>query len=222
MLELQAKIRDKEQKPDAIRKQGFLPVVLYGVGTENLSLQIDQREFEKIYKKAGTSSFITLKIDKDKEFFVLVNETQQNVITGDIIHADFFQPDLKKEIHVKIPLEFIGVAPVEKEEGGILTKSIHEVEIKVLPKELPHNIEVDLSVLKTFEDHITIKDLVISELAEILRDPDDIVVSVSLPKEEVEEEIVEETEEATPVDEKGKEKEGAGADDKTKEAKKDK
>ena len=205
MLELQAKIRDKEQKPNAVRQQGFLPVVLYGTGTDNLRLQVDQREFEKIYKKAGTSSFITLKTDDDKEFFVLVNETQQNVITGDIIHVDFFQPDLKKEIHVKIPLEFIGVAPAEKEEGGILTKSIHEVEMKVLPKELPHNIEVDISALKTIEDHIVIKDLVIPSSAEILRDPDDVIISVSMPKEEVEEEVVEETTEETPADEKGKE-----------------
>ncbi|MEA3296054.1 MAG: 50S ribosomal protein L25 [Patescibacteria group bacterium] len=207
MLELQAKIRDKKQKPEAIRKQGFLPAVLYGTGTENLSLQIEQKEFEKIYKKAGTSSFVTLKIGADKDFFVLINEIQKHVITGDTIHADFFQPNLKKEIHAKIPLEFIGEALAEKE-GGILTKSIHEVEIKVLPKELPHSIEVDISALKTLEDNIAIKDLVIPKTAEILKDPDDIVVSVSKPKEEVEEEVAEETAEEIPAEEKAKEEEG--------------
>lgn len=218
MLELQATIRDKEQKLNAVRKQGFLPAVLYGTETENLPLKIDQREFEKIYKKIGTSAFVTLKIDKDKDFFVLINETQKHPITGDIIHADFFQPNLKKEINVKIPLEFIGIALAEKEEGGILTKSIHEVEIKVLPKNLPHNIEVDISALKTIEDHIAIKDLIIPKTVEILRDPDDIVISVSMPAQEIEEEIVEEPAEQTPA-ETEKEKQGDKEQDKKTEKK---
>ena len=222
MFTLSVKVRKEDEKPKVLRKQGVLPMVLYGDKIKNLSLQADRKEFEKIYKQAGESSLISLEIEgqasgepaepKDK-FLALIHDIQKDPITGDFIHIDFYQPSLTEETEAKIPLVFIGSALAEKELGGTLVKNITEIEVKALPKNLPHQIEVDIEPLKTFDDNILIKDLKVPEGVKILKEPDEIVTSVSEP-EKVEEELekpveekVEEVEKVEKPEKEGKEKE---------------
>ncbi len=211
MLSLAVKIRENK-KPRILRQESFLPVVLYGPKIKNLSLQINIKEFEKIYKEAGASSLISLEVEHGKKFTALVHSTQKHPISGDFIHIDFYQPDLEKETEAEIPLEFIGSAPAEKELRGTLVKNIKEIEVKALPQNLPHSIKVDIENLKTFEDSILVKDLKVLEGVKILKDMDEVVVSVFAPQK-VEEEL------EKPVEEKVEEVEKAG--EKEKEEKKE-
>ena len=94
--------------------------------------------------------------------------------------------------------------------GGTLVKSISEVEIKALPQNLPHEIKVEISSLKTFEDEILVKDLKVPEGVKILRKPEEIIASV-LPPEKVEEEL------EKPVEEKVEEVEKVGEKEKKEE-----
>lgn len=207
MFELSAKIRKSDESTDALRKQGFLPAVLYGKGVENLSLSVDRREFEKIYKQAGTSSLVALTAG-DRKFSVLIHSLQKHALSGDFIHIDFYQPSLTEATIAKIPLEFIGIAPAEKDLGGTIVKDIQELEVKALPTNLPSKIEVDVSSLKTFEDNILIKDIKISKDVEIIKESDEVVVSVSAPTN-VEAELEKPIEEAVEeVEKSGKEKKG--------------
>lgn len=188
---LKAEIRKSRAKES--RKRGKIPAVLYGPSLKNLNLEVEPEEFEKTYKKVGSSSMITLLVDK-KKFLVLIQAVQRDPISDKFLHVDFFQPSLKEEIEARIPLVFEGEAPAVKELGGTLVRNFAEIEIKSLPQHLPHEIRVDISKLKTFEDIIFVKDIPVPENVKILRNREDIVAFVARP-EKVEEELAKPTEE---------------------------
>ncbi len=132
-------------------------------------------------------------------------------VTGKPIHADFYVFEKGKKIKVDVPLEFVGTAPAIKELGGTLIKVLHTVEIEALPKDLPHGIEVDIASLVNFDSVITAKDIVLPAGVELAISDEDIVASVSEPKEEVEEVSAPIDLSTIEVAKKGKEaKEGAG------------
>ena len=219
MLSLSAKIRKElGRKVKTLRRKGVLPAVLYGPKTKSLPLEIDLKEFERIYKEAGESSLISLKVN-DKTILVLIYEIQRDHLTNKFSHVDFYQASLKEKVEATVPLVFKGIAPVVKELGGTLVKNITEVEVKALPQNLPHEIEVQVNILKTFDDNILIKDLKVSKEVEILKNPEEIVVS-AVPPEAVEKELekpieekVEEVEKVEKVEKEGRAEKAKGAEE---------
>jgi len=216
MLSLSAKIREKTRKKVGdLRKKGILPSVLYGPKIKSQSIETDLKEFKKVYEKAGESSLISLQVgvssdqksgkENGKEFLVLIHETQQDSISGEITHVDFYQPILTEEVEVAVPILFEGEAPAVKELGGTLVKEIQEIEVKALPQNLPHEIKISVESLKTFEDEILIKDLELSEGVKISKEPDEIVAKV-VPPERVEEELEKPIEEKVGEVEEGEKK----------------
>ena len=212
MFTLKAKIRkDMGKKTKTLRKGGVLPAIFYGpkmtVGLEKkaIPLEINLKEFEKIYQQAGESTLISLEVEEQKAL-VLIHEVQRDPVTSKPIHVDFYQPILEKEITAKVPLVFEGLSPAVKDLGGTLVKDISEVEVRALPQNLPKEIKVMVESLKTFEDNIKISDLKTPEGVKILKKPEEIVASVS-PLEKVEEELVKPIEEKVEEVEKVEKKE---------------
>jgi len=194
MLSLLAKIRKElGRKVKKLRMKGILPGVLYGPKVKATPLEIDLKEFEKIYKEAGESSLISLEIE-GKKSPVLIHEVARDPLTEKPTHVDFYQPRLEEEVEATIPLVFEGEALAVKDLGGTLVKNISEIDVKALPQNLPHEIKVNIQSLKTFEDSILIKDLEVPEGVKVLKDPEEIVAKVS-PPEKVEEELVKPIEE---------------------------
>ncbi len=227
MINLKAKQR-KEKDLMKLRAQGKVPAILYGPKVKNLNLEIDLKEFDKVYNEAGESSLISLDIGGQKEkFLVLIHDIQINALTEKSIHVDFYQPDLKKEVESTVPLVIEGEAPVIKELGGTLIKKISDIEVKALPQDLPREIKVDISNLKTFKDNIVVKDLSVSSKVKILKDPEEIIITVSAPQK-VEEELEKPIEEKEPElvkkekEEKAEEKEEAPVPEKQGKEKKEK
>ena len=215
MLKLKAKIRkDLGKKVKALRKQGILPAVLYGPKIKNLSLEMDYKEFENIYKEAGGSSLISLEIDSStgqvKKFSVLIHEVKKDPLTGKPIHADFYQPILTEEVEATVPIVFEGEALAVKELEGTLVREISEIQVKALPQNLPHEIKVNVDGLKTFDDEILVKDLKLPKGVTVQREKNEIVAVVTPPEtEKIEQELekpveekVEEVEEAEGKEEK--------------------
>ena len=209
MLSLSAKTRKEGEKVKSLRKEGKLPAILYGPKIKNIPLELDAKEFEAIFEEAGESSLISLKVDGEKKpYQVLVYYTQKDPLTSDVIHVDLYQPSLEEKIQTNIPLEFIGESEAVKSLGGTLVKNIDEIEVKALPRDLPHKITVDISRLNTFEDHIKISDLELPGGVEIIKEPKEIVASVVPPtkvEEELEKPIEEKVEEVEKVEKEDKE-----------------
>jgi len=201
MIGLEAKIRKVLGRETKKLRSGYrVPAVLYGPTIkENILLEVDEKEFEKVLSKVGKSTFLDLKVE-GKTIPVLIHEVQRDPLTERILHIDFYQPRLDEAIEVTVPLVFEGMAPAVKDLGGTLVKNINEIEIKTFPQNLPHEIKVNIESLKTFDDEILVKDLKVPAGVKVLREPNEIVAKVA-PPEKVEEELEKPIEEAEKVKE---------------------
>lgn len=214
MLELNAQIREiLGKKVKTLRNNGLVPVVLYGTNSKSTPLQVKYKELEKIYKEAGENTIVKLKVKGGKK-----NEDEQNVLIYDIerdpltekfIHVDFYAVRMDKPITAHVPLVFEGTSSAVDVDGGVLVKNLMEIEVEALPANLPHEIKVDISMLKTFDDLIYIKDLKIPNDVKILARPEDIITSVVPPRSEEELASLEEK-----IEEKAGEVEVAGEKEK--------
>lgn len=209
MKTLVATMRSKADKLSTVRSNGMVPAVVYGASTENTPISVPAIDFVKVFKEAGESSTIVLDMG-NKKVDVLIHDVQFDPVKGFPLHVDFLAVDMNKPVEVSIPLEFTGVAPAEKSGLGTLVKVLHEIEIKALPKDLPHNFNVDLSTLVTLDDKIHVKDIKLGSGITLITDGEEIVALVSVAKEE--------KEDAAPVDlssieveKKGKKEEEAEA-----------
>ena len=200
MLELKAESRQElGAKVNRQRKAGKIPAIVYGHDVKSQLLFVDGKEFVKIYKEAGESSLIGLELDGKKKN-VLIHDVQRDAMSGEFLHVDFYQVRMDEKLKATVPLEFIGESEAVKTHGGMLMKTIQEVEVEALPQNLPHHIEADISSLATFEDRITIGDLQVADGVKILADSEDVVASVAPPRSE-EEQAALEGKIAAPVEE---------------------
>jgi large subunit ribosomal protein L25 len=219
MLELKIEKREEIGKPKKLRKAGFLPAVFYGKKEKATPISVSSRDFEKVYKEAGESTVITLSgIGELKE--VLIHDVDFDPVTGVSRHVDFYVLEKGAKIEVNIPLEFIGESPAVKG-GGNLIKVLHDIEIRVVPKDLPQHIDVDISGLVDFTSRIIAKDIKLPESAELITKEDEVVALVTEQIEEKEEEVVTPNLESIEVEKKGKKEEGAEGKSEQEKEKKD-
>ena len=204
MLTLKTEIRDKKSNLDKIKKKRKLPAVFYGAKNKPTSIIINDREFEKVWKQAGESTTITLETSKNK-VDVLIHDVQLHPVKSIPIHVDFLVIDTTKEVEIEVPINFVGISPAIKAGFGILVKTLHELEIKALPKNLPREIEVDISKLEKLGDQILVKDIKLPLGVFFITKEDEVIVLISAQKEETEEIKEEIGLEDIKVEKKGKE-----------------
>lgn len=166
------------------REAGMIPLNYYGKGVKNLSFAIPYQEFRRAYMKGGKSTIMTLVTDDKKEFPALIHEMQIDPVTDLVIHVDVKAVDMNKPITTEIPLTFVGTAPAVKELQGIFVHQKESIKVSCLPKDLVHEIEVDVSSLINFHVVITIGDIA---LPKGIKSVDDLKLAVAKcvpPKEE--------------------------------------
>ena len=204
MFKLTAKKRDiLGKKVNSLREAGELPAVVYGGKKEALAITLNQAEFQKVLTQAGESTIVSLTVDGQSQD-ILIHEVQTDPLSGFPIHADFYIVSQDKELEVAVPLVFEGVAPAIKDFGGSLVKVLHELEIRALPKNLPHDITVDISSLVALDSQILIKDLKLPTGVESVLDAEEVVAAITEAGEEVIEEVAPVDLSAIEVEKKGK------------------
>ncbi|KKW37131.1 MAG: 50S ribosomal protein L25 [Candidatus Giovannonibacteria bacterium GW2011_GWA2_53_7] len=186
-LSLNAQLRTlKGRATNTLREQSQIPVVIYGAGREPQSATVDRVGFIRIFRTAGSSGLVELTIENET-VPVLIQDVQQHPISDFVTHIDFLAVDLMKEVEATIRLNFVGESVAVKALGGTLLESIDEIEVKALPTALVSHIDVDISVLTTFDDVIEIRNLKIPAGIKIDEDQMNVVVaSVSAPRSEEE------------------------------------
>jgi large subunit ribosomal protein L25 len=183
-LQLKAAARDlRATNPQKLRRDGLLPAVLYGHKVQNASLTVNAREFDKVFKKAGESTIIDLETEDGKTHPVLIHEVQIHYLTSLPTHVDFYQVSMTEKLKAKVVLEFIGESPAVKTMGGVLVKTLNEVEVECLPTDLPHNIIVSIEGLKTLTDSIHVKDLNVPAKVKVLNPSDEMVAKIQPPRD---------------------------------------
>jgi large subunit ribosomal protein L25 len=211
MFTINIEKRDAKANLSALRKSGVMPAVFYGKKEASTPVAVSLAEFIKVWRKAGETSVVTLK-GQGEDHDALIHDVDLDPVTDVPRHADFYVFEKGHKVKVDIPLEFVGVAPAVKDLGGTLVKVIREVKIEAMPKDLPHNIEVDISSLTTFDTQILAKDLKMPNGVVLVEGEDEVVALVAAAKEIVEEESAPVDLSAIEVEKKGKkEEEGAEA-----------
>lgn len=188
-----------------LRRQGFIPGVIYGHGEETRPCQVDRKQVEKLLM-AGSheSTVIDLKLEGGSTSSVLIREVQVHPYRSEVLHIDFLAVRKGEKVKLEVPVRLVGVALGVKE-GGIMEHLRHDVEVRCIPSKIPEALELEISHLDV-GDSVTVGDLRVPEDVEILTDAAATIASVVPPAvlkveeavEEVEEEGVAEEAEAEP------------------------
>lgn len=186
-------------KVKQLRRTGIVPANLFGKGIDSQAIQINTVEFNRLYKEAGETSLIWVKVEgEEKERPTLVTSVHFNPITGDKLHVDFHQVNLKEKVTANVPVEIIGVSELVTANLAVLSQSLNEIEIEALPTDIPENITFDISSLKVIGDHLQVSDAKVGAEVEIKTDPEQVVIALQEPmKEEVIPVVEEVAEDAT-------------------------
>ena len=164
-----------------VRTAGELPGVLYGHGVEPHVFSVPAAEFRKVYAKAGSSSLVDVSFDGGAPVKAVIHEVQPHPLTMEPLHVDLYQVRMDEKMTARIPLVFTGESDAVKTLGGSLVKSLDSVEVDCLPADLPHELSVDLSALKTFEDDITVADLPVPQGVTVTTDAKLTIATVTPP-----------------------------------------
>jgi large subunit ribosomal protein L25 len=179
-LTLDCKKRPEGSKPNALRRQGLLPAVLYGhKGTESVSLTVDAKTVQMLLRKASVNNtLIQLNVtDLPWRGQTLLREVQSHPWRGDIYHLSFFSVAAQESLQVTVPLHFVGTPIGVKNEGGALDTVLTEVELSCAPDNIPESIEVDVSNLHVGES-LHIDQLVLPASVEAIGGSDVVVATI--------------------------------------------
>src|ERR1035437_5685865 len=175
----------------ALRRTGILPCNIYGKDLESTAVQVPEKDFLVVFKEAGETGLVDIELG-DKKTPVLIHNMQKN-FRGKILHADFFQVNLKEKVKTMVPLEVIGEPKAVLDKVGILMNIISEVEVEALPAELPEKIEVNVEHLANIDDQVTVADLKIPEGVTVLTEAEQVVSKIAeLVSKEAQEQAAEE------------------------------
>ena len=177
-MELTVQNRKKFGKATkTLRRQGLIPAELYGHGVENLHLNMSAKEFQKVFKQAGESTLINLVLGGEQRP-AMIHDINVDPITDEVLSVDFYQVRLDERIKVKVPLNFIGDSPAVKDKGGVLVKAVQELEVEALPGNLPHSLDVDISLIQDIGGNIHVKDIKLGGDVKILANDVTVVAAV--------------------------------------------
>ncbi len=226
LLEVESRVETGKTQVKNIRRGGYIPAVIYGLGKKPGALKVSRHAFlQLMHQKHLENAIIKLQVKGDKQasHACMIRELQQDPVKGEVVHIDFNEISLTKAIKVNVPVVTTGESVGVKSEGGSLEHILWEVEIECLPTAIPKNIEVDISALK-IGDSIHVKDMTFPEGLKVITDAEAVVIHIAAPmKEEVaplEGEEAKAAAEPEVIKEKKPEAEGEKKDEAKKEEKK--
>ena len=170
------------------RGEGNIPAVVYGLGMEPVSVEIDAREFTNALKtEAGSNVIFNLEIGKEK-YTALAREIQKHVYRNEFLHVDFIQVDLSQTVDADVQVNFTGIPMGVKEEGGVVQTVNSTITITALPTNIPTSLDLDISGLNV-GDNLAAADVALPQGVELANDEDDsILITITIPRAAIEEE----------------------------------
>lgn len=162
-----------------LRRENLVPVNLYGGHIESRSLQVDEPVLKKMLAQAGETRLINLRVKGEEDpHIVLVREVQRDILTRSLLHVDFYEVVMTERLRASVPLNFVGTSPLVALGQAVLNEVLSVVEVECLPADIPASIDVDTSVLDTFDAVIRVGDLPVQENVEILINADETVAGL--------------------------------------------
>jgi large subunit ribosomal protein L25 len=192
-LSLTARDPEGSRSARRLRRDGLVPGVLYGGGSEPQHFAVDGRILRNTLAHSG--AILEVSVDGATGTPVLVKDIQRHPVRGEAVHVDFLRVDMKVAIHTTVVIELLnGDEAPGVVEGGVLSQETREVNIEALPGDIPETISYDASGMQ-INDTLTLGMISVPEGVTILDDDETVIASVTPPTlEPVEEEIETETE----------------------------
>ncbi|WP_368863076.1 50S ribosomal protein L25/general stress protein Ctc [Staphylococcus hominis] len=191
MASLKSIIRQGKQTRSDLKKlrnTGKVPAVVYGYGTKNTSVKVDEVEFIKVIREVGRNGVIDLGVGS-KTIKVMVSDYQFDPLKNQITHIDFLAINMTEERTVDVPVQLVGEAAGAKE-GGVVEQPLFDLQVTATPENIPESIEVDITDLQ-INDSYSVADIKVSGDFTIENDPEESVVTVVPPTDEPSEEEIE-------------------------------
>ncbi len=164
-----------------LRREGYVPAVVYGKNKEADLLQIEAKALHKVINEAGTHQLIALQVGAKKPLMTLARDIQRDSIKRSFLHVDFYAVNMNEKVAAEVPLVFVGTSPAVRDLGGVLVHGLNEVEIECLPSDLVASIEVNIDGLAEYNDMIMVTDLKVPSTITILTDSESMVAKVEAP-----------------------------------------
>ena len=186
-ITVRAEVRTGRGKNDSrrVRRDGMVPVTIYGGGGEAVSASAPLKELAAILRtEAGYNTIFTLDVSGVGAGEVMFHERQIDPVRGRLVHADLRRLVLGEKIEVTVPIHLIGEPIGVREQEGHLEQVMRDIEIRCEPRFIPDAIDIDVTELGV-HDVIHVSDIPANENIEILASPEQVVATIGIVREEV-------------------------------------
>jgi large subunit ribosomal protein L25 len=183
------------KKVKRLRRQGVIPVHLYGPGVDPQPLQCETTKLVDVLVRAGGNTAVTVTVQGGQEtHLAFAREIQWDPRRDDILHVDFLAVDASRPVSAQVPITLIGESPGARTAGGTVMQQLRDLNVEALPLEVPRELELDLTMLTEPDGVLRAADIVIPGNVTLLTDPEDVVVRIEVLRAVVEEEVFAEDE----------------------------
>ncbi len=171
------------KKVRRLRRQGIIPVHVYGADIQPASLQVDERSLNRLLPRVGSNIPVTVEYEgQDSENICFVREVQRHPVSDEVIHVDFMRVDVTRAVSAEVPLTLTGTSAAVSQMAGTLLQSVQSLLIEALPMDMPAEIIVDISVLSELDSTLSVSDIDVPGDVTVLNDPNDSVMRVAPPR----------------------------------------
>ncbi len=167
------------KKNRRLRREGLVPIIVYGPKKEPVNLQANYRELELTLRDAGGTNLINLNLDGGETFQVLARDVQRDVVKRTILHVDFFRVDADARITVEVPVTYINESPAVVARRGLLLTGPNTLSVEMTASNMIDQIVVDLADVPEVGDSIYVRDLELRSGARIVNDPEEMIVRIA-------------------------------------------
>lgn len=192
-LELQAITREvRGKKVRFLRRKGIVPLHIFGHNVESVALQCEAAQLQQVLPQAGKTGIISLRLDGETEpRSVMVREIQRDILTGELLHVDFYQVSMAEQIKAQVPIVLVGQAPALRIKENMLVQELRNLSIECLPGQIPSSIELDVGSLTEVHQEIRVKNIRLDEKICVITEPDVVIARIGVQRvEEVPEKVV--------------------------------
>jgi large subunit ribosomal protein L25 len=173
-----------------LRTEGQIPGVLYGLGRDNVTLSVDYRSLRSaLTTDAGLNAIITMDVDGASELCI-VRDLQRDPVRQDVTHVDFVRVDPDAEILVEVPIVLEGEAKKVHDEQGVVDQVAYTLSVYAKPNAIPNEVTLNIDELAV-GDTMHVSDITLPAGARTEADPDEVIVTASVTRAAVEDEVAE-------------------------------
>lgn len=166
-----------------LRRDGFIPANIFGPGRESTAVQIEAREAQRMYRRAGSNNLVQLTVEGQPGTVpVMFSEVQIDAVKQRLLHISLYAVDMTQRLFVNVPVVQVGISPASLSASRMLFTNLSTIQVECLPADIPSSFEVDVTELDAEGSMVQVKDLPVPAGVTVLNDPEDIVMRVVLSR----------------------------------------